>query len=84
MITAGFGVNGAIICDCFLNAGVYFPLEHAVVNADGTIKKILDLMGDFIRIKTATIAATTNVVTTYKVTTYKVTTPINGWNISVT
>ncbi len=79
MLTAGYGVNGAILCDRFLNAGVYFPFEHAEVNADGTIKKILDLMGDSIRIKTATIAATTTVVTTYKVTT-----PINGWNISVT
>ncbi len=66
MITAGYGVNGAILCDRFLNAGVYSPFEHAEVNADGTIKKILDLKGDSIRRKTATIAANTTVAVTFR------------------
>ena len=79
--TTGFGVNGGILFDRFLNAGVKFPFKLAEVNADGTIKTVLDLKGEYNRSKTATTGGTT---TTTVVTTYKVTTPINGWNISVT
>lgn len=77
--TTGFGVTGGILFDRFLNAGVKFPFKLAEVNADGTIKTVLDLKAEYNRSKTATTGGTT---TTTVVTTYKVTTPINGWSIS--
>ena len=76
--TSGFGVNGGILFDRFLNAGIKFPFKLAELNADGTVKTVLDLKGEYNKSKVATTGGTT---TTTVATTYKVTTPLNGWTI---
>jgi hypothetical protein len=78
--TSGFGLKAGILLDLFLNAGVKFPFKLAEVTADGTIKPVIDLKGEYNKSKTATTGGTT---TTTESSTYKVTTPLNGWTIVV-